>query len=281
MTGILFAYTSQKSVRYMKQIVLILFCLLFLSTSIFCQSPTLGAIINKLEGSIQQLSNYQFDFSSRERFSDGYTEGSGTVQLYFDPVVIKMIQTAPLKDTELLYDSSKDKDKILVKPKGLPKGLLLSPNAPKIRKHSHHSILDIGFQNVLDFLKHSQTVYGDQFEQMVTVQPAKTLDGKSCLLLSINLTDEAVTEQITIEQTTSLQELAKQRHISEYKIMELNNLKSYRKITAGTTLKLPKHYAHSIDLFLDNSTFLPITQIIYDESGLLEHYDYRNIKTIR
>lgn len=265
----------------MQRIVIISFCLLCFIPSVFGQSPTLTTVINKLEQSIQQLSNYQFDFSSRERFPNGYTEGSGTVQLYFDPIIIKMKQTAPLKDTELLYDSGKNKDKILVKPKGLPKGLLLSPNAPKIRKHSHHSILDIGFQNVLDFLKHSQALYGDQFEQMVTIHSAKTLDGKNCLLLSINLTNKTVTEQITVEQTISIKTLAKQRHISEYKIMELNNLKSYRKIQAGTTLNLPKHYAHSIDLYLDKSTFLPITQIIYDESGLLEHYDYRNIKTIK
>lgn len=266
----------------MKQIVLIILCLpTFNSTAVFCQSPTLASVISKLESSIQQLSNYQFDFNSRERFPHGYTEGSGTVQLYFDPRIIKMKQTAPLSDTEIIYDAGKHEDKLLVKPKGLPKGLLLSPNAPKIRKHSHHSLLDIGFQNVLDFLNHSKSVYEDQFEEMVTIKPSKTLDGATCLLLSIRLTNEALTQQITVDQTTSIQTLAKQHHISEYKIIELNQLKSYRKITAGTSLVLPKHYAHRIDLYLDKSTYLPITQIIYDELGLLEHYDYRNIKKIK
>ncbi len=262
----------------MKNVLVSIVLVLLPALGIFAQSPTLQTVISKLENSLNQRPHYQFDFSSRERFPDGYSEGSGTVQLYSDPLLIKMRQTAPLSDTEITYEPSKHNGKLLVKPKGMPKGILLSPNAPKIRKHSHHSILDIGFQTTLDFIKRANEKYD---KQAISIRPATTLDGKHCILLSIKLTDVAKTKQITLEESTSLYSLAKQYDISEYKIIELNGLKSNKKVQAGTTLTLPLHYAHTIELYLDKTSYLPITQIIYDELGLLEQYDYRNIKKLK
>jgi len=259
--------------------ILILCCLLMFSVNGYSQSPTLSTVLTEMESSIKKLSNYQFEFSSRERFPDGFTEGNGIVQLYFDPLIIRMKQTAPLSETEIIYDTRKNENKLLVKPKALPKGILLSPNAPKIRKQSHHPILDIGFKNVLEFFQHSQTKYRNELEEMTTISTGKTPTGTPCWLLSINFTNQAETKEITLEESTSIDELAKQHHINPYKLLEVNGFRSYKRLPAGTTLKLPLHYAQSIDLYLDKNTFLPITQVIYDEKGLLEQYDYRNIKS--
>ncbi len=65
---------------------------------------------------------------------------------------------------------------------------------------------------------------------------------------------------------------------SDYLIKEKNSKVSYaRRIKKGTTLSVPSAYASKVVVYIDKETYMPVVQMLYDERGMFEKYEYTNI----
>ena len=72
--------------------------------------------------------------------------------------------------------------------------------------------------------------------------------------------------------------IAQKLYLNEFEIKELNKLKEFTGLKAGQTLVLPNAYAKKTILFIDKKTFLPLVQVIYDELGFFERYEYHGLQ---
>ena len=62
-------------------------------------------------------------------------------------------------------------------------------------------------------------------------------------------------------------------------IFERNkNIKNYTDISAGQIIFIPERYAKSIVLFVNKISKLPVIEMMYDDIGLFERYEFRKIK---
>ena len=63
-------------------------------------------------------------------------------------------------------------------------------------------------------------------------------------------------------------------------IIERNpGLSLYDKLNAGSVIKIPNDYAARIELLIDQIEHLPVVIKIYDDHGLFEQYEYKNLIT--
>jgi len=55
------------------------------------------------------------------------------------------------------------------------------------------------------------------------------------------------------------------------------NKTDYDDVKAGQVLRVPTSYAKSIELWIDKELMLPIRQVIFDDKGKYEEYEYRSL----
>ena len=62
-------------------------------------------------------------------------------------------------------------------------------------------------------------------------------------------------------------------------ILEKNpGIKHYRDVQEGQLIRVPIAYAQKMTLDIDPLTYLPVIIEIFDEQGLYERYEYRDIR---
>jgi outer membrane lipoprotein-sorting protein len=76
-----------------------------------------------------------------------------------------------------------------------------------------------------------------------------------------------------------LMNLSRKIVASDFLIKEKNNLSYNRTIKKGTKLQVPTAYAKKVVVYIDTKTFLPVCQMLFDDKGLLEKYEYKKIST--
>jgi len=70
--------------------------------------------------------------------------------------------------------------------------------------------------------------------------------------------------------------IAEKTHVNEYMIFERNkNINSYTDVKPGETILVPERYARSIVLFIDKELRLPLIEMMYDDQGLYERYEFK------
>jgi outer membrane lipoprotein-sorting protein len=81
-----------------------------------------------------------------------------------------------------------------------------------------------------------------------------------------------------VAKESKIDEIAKEKHISSYKIYELNKGLDYEKaIPKNYNITIPNAYAKKIEVIIDKTLNLPYILRIYDEKGLFEEFKFEKV----
>ena len=83
-------------------------------------------------------------------------------------------------------------------------------------------------------------------------------------------------ENYTVKEKENVSAVAHNNYVSDYMLMAVNKLRNYDAVKPGQVIKVPVTYGKKIVLYLDSNNHLPLMQMIYDEAGLYEKYEFKS-----
>jgi outer membrane lipoprotein-sorting protein len=241
------------------------------------------AVINNMLLSIEKVKTLSYTMKSWERFEgkDHFSEMDAKVMVSPQRVYIYN-KTAPNKDVEVLYNEDLYGKKAYVNAGKLIPNLKLDPFSSRMRNMQHHTILNTGFTTVGRIIKNAmerqQKEAPNDFEKFCVYEGDITWNGIACY--KITITDPTFTYlDYTVKEGDDVEKLERERHICGYLIIEKNpSVKDFWSLKAGMKIKIPSSYAKKTILYIDKKTNLPLVQIMSDEVGQFEKYEFYNVK---
>jgi len=263
----------------MKKIILLLS---IFSLCVQLHAQTSREVLEDMFAAINDIQTSSFTLEIKERFENKYIESKTDVRIREQPLSIYMKQYYPSDGLEILWTEGQNNDKVLINPNGFPYiNISLSPNNSRMRKGNHHSVLTAGFNPPADILLYSiNKAIGDytiseDYEKYLTLEQVTKM-GIDCYKLTLEQ-DDFKYEKYTLSKDMYLREISKSKRVSEHMLMEINGIKHYNQVKAGTTILVPNFYAKTTILYIDKNLMVPIMQEIYDDKGLYEEYKFTNI----
>jgi hypothetical protein len=237
------------------------------------ESDSTAIILNKMFNSIERIYSLQYNLTNKERINGKMMHGEQRIKYICNPKMYYVKLLKPDYGAELLYIKGKNDNLVLFNPNSFPFiKINLDPTGSLMRKNNHHTIFQIGFDYIKNSIEKVYAVNKNYFSYV----GVERFDDKICYRIDLSVTDYKIIEY-TMKNGETISDIAETLLISDYKILELNKLNDYKYSKPGTKIKIPSHYGKKIELYIDSNTFLPILQIIYDEKGLFERYEYTKI----
>lgn len=263
----------------MRRIFLLVFGCIIAAQS-FAQNLSTKEIVEKMLVSHLNYQSFQYLQKGWEKMSDGLMYSEVKTKIWAKPFKFYCYNIAPAKGLEVLYNSVTNPQEAVVKPTGFPwVNVNLDPNGSTMRNGQHHSVFDAGFAYAIGVLKNGyerSKVLG--FEKVFTQLKDTLWDTHWCYVIQITSVDYKHIEY-TVQENENLVDIAKKKFINEYNILLLNpSIDDYEDVEAGQKIKIPNAYAKKTIVYVDKKYFLPIVQIMYDEKGIFEKYEYLSLK---
>jgi outer membrane lipoprotein-sorting protein len=238
---------------------------------------TVRAALDKMYASMSNAKNYSYEMYSKERFGAKYMERDMLFKINETP---KKVYAKDLKEgVEILHVKGWNSDKAYINPNGFPWiNVSFSIYSSRVRADNHHLLTTAGFAFTKRLLQRTEAKIlknGRKIEDHFTITGETQFDGKTCYKLNMEYADYAVIDY-KVSQNIDLEALCLDLDVPEYWVKERNKL-DYGTIKAGTTIKIPTTYAKKVVFYIDKSTFLPVAQLLYDDQGLYEKYEYRKL----
>jgi len=248
-----------------------------LTTTAFGQD--VQSIVNKMNDALADASKMTYDIYIKERFGSSYVEKEMHFRVNESP---RKVYAKDLADgVEILYVDGWNNDKAFINPNGFPwMNVSFDVHNERMTKEAHHLISDAGFGlsssligNFIDRINSE----GKNFEDFFSYKGETTWNGVSCYKVYMDDPNYSYTTY-SVTKDETLHELANRLCVPAHRIQEKNggNL-PYKKSLKGRTLTVPTSYAKQVIFFVDKKTYLPVVQMVYDDSGLYEKYEYRNL----
>jgi len=236
----------------------------WVSTS-YAQQIDTKILVDKMLKAIEATPYFECDFHSEERFVD-------RKKFYLKAV-------SPNKGAEILYNPDKFNDKVYINPNMfLVPNIKLKPTHSILLDNQHHTLSNIGFDFFKDVVKNALERAGDQFDEVFASKETIEWNNKSCYVLIIS-DPTSSTEQYIIQEGETIFDVCYKLKISEYSIIELNEqVKGFWDVKPGMTITVPTSYSPKATIYIDTENFLPVFQLMEDEKGLFEQYEFRNLK---
>ncbi|MBK5285286.1 MAG: DUF1571 domain-containing protein [Bacteroidia bacterium] len=257
------------------------FSLLFtilISSQVFSQHKNAGEVIDKMIKACDNLMSSSFVLKSTERLEDGdLHESEVIVKLQRNSLKIYIYCINPNPGAEGLWRIGELNNHVLVNPNGFPFfNLKLNTHNPLLRKGQHHTIEEMGFDYISNVFKYYLEKSREELVKKFSVQDEAQFDGRNCIQL-VYENQSFYHSVYTASFGESLTSIAQGNFVSDYMLLCLNTeVKGYDKVKPGQAIKLPVTYGKKIILYLDEHTFLPLVQMIYDEKGLYEKYEFKS-----
>ncbi len=251
---------------------------LCLQTRVQAQSVSVRMILDKMYAAFGSAKHYAYQMYSKERFGDKYFERDMYFKIHDSP---RKIYGKDEKDgVELLYVKGWNDDKVFINPNGFPwTNVSFSIYNSRVREDNHHLLTTAGFAFTGKLLKETEAKIvkgGRKIEEFFTYTGDVKFEGHDCYKLNMEHKDFKFIDY-KVPADIELEKLCLDLGIPEYLTKERNNL-PYGKVRAGTVLQIPSSYAKQVVFYVDKKLFLPRVQLLYDDKGLYEKYEYRNIK---
>ncbi len=178
---------------------------------------------------------------------------------------------------EILYNTEITTTTALVNPGSFPYiNLNLDPNGSIMHKGEHHSILQADINYTYNIVNHSLKTEADKKK----VSYINTVIIKGVKYHKIKLTNsnyKIVTYKV--KPNEDLIKIAKKLYLNSYSIIELNNnINGLNDVKSGQIIKVPSHYAKETIMYINTDTYLLYKILVYDNKGLYEAYEFRNLK---
>jgi len=239
---------------------------------------TARQVFDKMVIATDAAQKMTYRFKALERFGSRQQITQAYVKLQCKPYKVYMKLSLPVEDNgvELLYVPSLNK-KAIIHPNGFPFiTVSLDPNHELLRKKSHHSVGEAGFDYIISVLKNNIGKDENLFDKSVKLDGTEMFDAKICYKMIVTSDDYKILNYTGLAGETILS-IAKKKYLPEHKIMELNNYKDINETIAGRKIKIPSHYAKEAILYIDKNTFLPLVNINKDEYGVFQKYEIYDI----
>jgi outer membrane lipoprotein-sorting protein len=214
-----------------------------------------------------------------ERIEGKMESGDLKFRVNSKPRKIYVYNITPDEGAELLYVDGWNGNKVFVHPNKFPwVNVSLSPNSSELLDKQHHNLFAVGFDYSNGIVKHLLSKYGHEFDKYVSYGGQQKWYGKMMDVIKIKY-DNYKIENYTVLAGEDLFKIDTKLHVPAYKIIELNpGISDFFDVKAGQVIKVPNVYAPKITIFVDPDLHLPIVQVIEDEKGMFEKYEYSELK---
>ncbi|MCH2023864.1 MAG: DUF1571 domain-containing protein [Saprospiraceae bacterium] len=226
---------------------------------------------------ISKMNKSSFELHSKERFDDEYIYKKMQFHMQESPKKVYMKDLD--EGVELLYVDGWNKNKAYINPNGFPWiNISLNRFDSKVVAENHHTVDDAGFGFVNTLLKGFEKAAdksGKSLSSLYTYKGEVTINGYECYKLYIEPPTVFKYINYTTKRDQKLLELSRRIFASDYLLKVKNGLSYTRTIRKGTKLIVPSTYAKKVIVYIDKKSYLPIVQLLYDDKGLLEKFEYK------
>ena len=243
------------------------------------KAQTLRSVLDKMYIAIGTSNLMSYDMTSSERIGSKMVVKNMAFKVQISPRKVYMKD----KDSgvELLYVSGWNGNMPFINPNGFPwVNVSLDMNSSRVRADGHHPVTHAGFNYLLTQMKNTEKLIanaGEKIENIVKVEGNFTWNGRSTTKIVLTNPDFKFIDY-TCTQSETLLNLCERIHVSEYMVMEKNNLGYGAKVNKGTVIKIPNAFAKKVEIYIDKENNLPIYQIVHDEKGVFEKFEFKNLK---
>lgn len=259
-----------------KNIIVLLFVCLS-GIAIQAQNPA-KPLVDQMISAMKNVRTLEGTMKRSERVDGELAPGQMNFKLQVNPHALYIYNVAPDEGAEVMYCKTALDGKAFIHPNKFPwVNVTLDPRSKTLTGGQHHSMESVGFDKMYRIVTAALKKYGDKFDQYVHYKGTQQWYGATVDVVEIKYTDFAY-ENYTVLPGEDLWKIGAKLNLPEYRIKELNGLKDYTSLRAGQVLKVPNVYAPHCVFYLDRKNHLPIVQIIMDEKGLYEKYEYSNLK---
>ena len=261
----------------MKLSFLLFASLLFINTNLSAQS--IRSVLDKMYAAIGTTNLMSYDMNSSERIGSKMVVKNMSFRLQVSPRKVYMKD----KDSgvELLYVSGWNSNMPYINPNGFPwVNVSLDLNNSRVRADGHHPVTHAGFHYLLAQMKNTEKLIanaGEKIENIIKIEGNFTWNGRSTTKIVLTNPDFKFVNY-TCTHSETLFNLCERINVSEYMVMEKNNLGYGAKVHKGTVIKIPNAFAKKVELYIDKENNLPIYQVVHDEKGVYEKFEFRNLK---
>lgn len=261
----------------------VLLSLSLLISMLSAQTDTLriAELLDKMDSSISVHHHLEFDLYKEERCMDHNEYSISHVKLRTDSAYqVYMKSNTPRDGMEILYRVGDNNGNVLINPNSFPFfNMNLDPNGSLIRDNQHHKINDLGFYTLQEIFAHFREAHADSLDDYLVRHNDYVWEETAVYKIRIEYTPFDF-YGYTVKEGQTLDSIANELFVSSYMILEANeDVDSYTDISPGQVIKVPNNYGKVCEIFLDKTTYLPIRQVIWDEKGLFEKYEYKNVMT--
>ncbi|MFN8144583.1 MAG: DUF1571 domain-containing protein [Bacteroidia bacterium] len=235
-------------------------------------------ILNKMTAAGLSLHSSKFILHSTERMRNGQLrESEMLVKIQNHPLNYYVYCINPSPGAEALWREKTIGERLLINPNGFPYiTLKLSPSHPLLRKESHHSILELGFDYLINLVEFYEKKMGPDFYQYISVTDTILWEKRSCIVMSFDYPLYNY-ETYTVRIGETISSIAATLHLNDFSLLLLNpSVKSYDAVKPGQVIRVPNLYCKKIVLYVDRGSWLPLVQEVYDGFGLYEKYEFRS-----
>jgi len=258
---------------------IILFSFFFIVISpVSAQDKNVQEVISKMLSACDNLKTASFVLKSTEKMKNGtYHVSEIIVKLQRNPLKVYVYCVDPNPGAEALWRTNEIDNRVLINPNGFPFfNLKLNTRNPLLRKGQHHTIEEIGFDYIANVFRHYIGKYKEELYKNFSLGGTETFDSRNCIVLTYDNQSFAY-QNYAVRVGESVTGIAKSNFVSDFMLLCVNKeLKNYDAVKPGQVIKLPATYGKKIVLYLDKINYLPILQMIFDEKGLYEKYEFNS-----
>lgn len=254
------------------------FTIIWLLSSSFVisdQKTEIDKILGGMLQAIKELKTYKYEFKSVERIKGKNLEFNFKIKVHENPYKVYLLKSE--SGQEILFEKNKNGNNALVNPNGFPYvNLNLSPYGDILRKDAHHTLFESSFAYFGNVIEQSIKILGDDFYKFVSYKGEIKCNNKMCHHIVLDYPAFKYVNY-SVQEKETLLSIAKKLNLSEYMILEKNNLSGFDAVKKGQVIKVPNLYAKKIVLYVDKVTKLSVNTVIYDDLGLFESYEYGSV----
>jgi hypothetical protein len=214
--------------------------------------------------------------NAKEKINGKYLFDRSLVKVNRKPYKVYLFQYKQ-GGSEILYNSTVDKENALVNPSKFPYiNLRLSPYGSLMRNNTHHTIFQADIKFTYDII--NNTLEKKSCNNTFKLLGVVIIDNKRLYKLEV-INNDCKKYNYRVQEGEDLIKIARNKMIGEYKILELNpNISYYDDVKPGDIITIPNYYSKSIILYIDTKTYLPYLIKVYDDKGLYESYKLEDLK---
>lgn len=229
-------------------------------------------VAEKMLSAISNIHTLSMNITSTERLHDRTAVVSQKLEASFNPLKAKITFIKPNSGSIVMFHANQNDNEIQYMPNGFPYfNININPLGNLARRNNHHTILDVGFNYLADILEF-------ELQKNPNLLTAKNgvYKNKNVFILEANHIDFDYVEY-TMKPNENVRDVALKKRVSEYKIVQKNDILSFFDEHTNKSILIPSYYCKYIKLIIDPENMLPLSIQNYDKNGLLEQYDYENV----